>query len=371
MVVGGGSVAEIDLPGYRVTVATGALDRVGSIVSSVAPAHRYALISDRTVAPLYAARVAHSFGDAAGRVSQHTVEPGERHKTRESWARLTDELLANGAGRDTTILALGGGVVGDLAGFVAATYMRGVPVVQIPTTLLAMVDASIGGKTGVDTPAGKNLVGAFHQPCAVIADPMVLLTLPSAHLRAGIAEVIKHGVVADENYFDDVVGSMASLIDPSGPDRDVTHRTVARSIAIKAAIVAEDEFEGGRRRVLNFGHTLGHAIEMLSGFALLHGEAVAIGMVLEARLAERLAIAEQGTAERVRSAVRSAGLGDARPSTMSAAAILDATRSDKKARHGSVEYALPTRIGEMAGEAAGWSIPVADADVLAVLEHDS
>jgi 3-dehydroquinate synthase len=369
-VVGGtGSVAEIDLPRYRVTVASGALDRVGSIVSSVAPAHRYALISDRTVAPLYAVRVAHSFGDAEARVSQHTVESGERHKTRESWARLTDELLATGAGRDTTVLALGGGVVGDLAGFVAATYMRGVPVVQIPTTLLAMVDASIGGKTGVDTPSGKNLVGSFHQPCAVIADPGVLLTLSSAHLRAGIAEVIKHGVVADENYFDDVVGSMTSLVDPVAADRDAMHRIVARSIAIKAAIVTEDELEGGRRRVLNFGHTLGHAIETLSGFSLLHGEAVAVGMVLEARLAERLAIAEPGTAERIRSAVRSAGLGDTRPSTMTPAAILDATRSDKKARHGSVEYALPARIGAMAGEADGWSIPVADAEVLAVLDR--
>ena len=360
-------VAEIDLPGYRVTVANGALDRVGTIVSSVAPAYRYALVSDRTVAPIYASRVTASFGEAAPRVSLHTIEAGERRKTRESWARLTDELLASGAGRDTTILALGGGVVGDLAGFVAATYMRGVPVVQIPTTLLAMVDASVGGKTGVDTPAGKNLVGAFHRPAAVIVDLTTILTLPSQHLRAGIAEVIKHGVVSDEAYFDDTVRRLSSLTDPARGTEDSMRVTVARSIAIKANVVADDEREHGRRKILNFGHTLGHAIETVSGFSLLHGEAVAIGMVLETAMAERLGVAVPGTADKVKGAVRAAGLPDALPVGLDRADILAATRGDKKARRGSVEYSLPTRIGAMAGATSGWGIPVADAEVLAVL----
>jgi 3-dehydroquinate synthase len=360
-------VAEIELPGYRVTVANGALDRVGAIVSSVAPAYRYALVSDRTVAPLYAARVSASFGEAAPRVSLHTIETGERHKTRESWARLTDELLASGAGRDTTILALGGGVVGDLAGFVAATYMRGVPVVQIPTTLLAMVDASVGGKTGVDTPAGKNLVGVFHRPAAVIADLLAIMTLSSRQLRAGIAEVIKHGVVSDENYFDEIVRSLPALAEPARAGDDAMLTTVARSIAIKAAVVAADEREQGQRKILNFGHTLGHAIETVSGFTLLHGEAVAVGMVLEATMAERLSIAAPGTAERVRGAVRAAGLPDAIPGGLGRDEILAATRGDKKARRGSVEYALPAKVGMMAGATSGWGIPVPDAEVLAVL----
>ena len=360
-------VAEIDLPGYRVTVANGALDRVGTIVASVAPAYRYALVSDRTVAPLYASRVTASFGDAAPRVSLHTIEAGERQKTRESWARLTDELLASGAGRDTTVLALGGGVVGDLAGFVAATYMRGIAYVQVPTTLLAMVDASVGGKTGVDTPAGKNLVGAFHRPAAVIVDLTAIQTLPSQHLRAGIAEVIKHGVVSDENYFDQTVRSLPSLADPARAADDAMQIAVARSIAIKASVVADDEREHGRRKILNFGHTLGHAIEAVSGFTLLHGEAVALGMVLEATIAERLSIAAPGTSKRIRDAVRAAGLPDTPPKHLGSDEILAATRGDKKARRGTVEYALPARVGTMAGATSGWGIPVDDAEVLAVL----
>jgi 3-dehydroquinate synthase len=362
-----GRVAEIDLPGYRVTVANGALDRVGTIASSVAPAYRYAVVSDRTVAPLYASRVTASFGEAAPRVSLHTIEAGERHKTRESWARLTDELLISGAGRDTTVLALGGGVVGDLAGFVAATYMRGIPVLQLPTTLLAMVDASVGGKTGVDTPAGKNLVGAFHRPAAVIVDLMALLTLSSEHLRAGIAEVIKHGAVFDAEYFEDVVRALPSLADPARAADDAMRVAVARSIGIKAKVVAADELEHGRRKILNFGHTLGHAIEAVSGFTLLHGEAIAIGMVLEATIAERLTVAAPGTAKAIKDAVRAAGLPYAMPPGLDKDEILAATRGDKKARRGSVEYALPTRVGAMAGATSGWGIPVGDTEVLGAL----
>ena len=362
-----GRVAEIELPGYRVTIANGALDRVGAIVGRAAPAHRYALITDSTVGPLHGERVRASFGESGGRVTTHSIEAGERHKTRETWARLTDELLDSGAGRDTTILALGGGVVGDLAGFVGATFMRGVPVVQIPTTLLAMVDASVGGKTGVDTPAGKNLVGAFHPPSAVIADPTTLLTLPSAHLRAGIAEVLKHGIICDEAYFDLAVAGLPALAESSRADDDSMLELIARSVGIKAAVVADDEREAGRRKILNFGHTLGHAIELATRYALLHGEAVAIGMILEATIAERLGVAMQGTTDRIRDAVKRAGLPDALPESIDRSAILAATRADKKSRLGVVEYALPTKVGEMAGEERGWSLPVADSEVVAAL----
>ena len=356
---------EVELPTYRILIARGALSEIGRIAAAETRAHRYAVIADETVAPLYAARVRSSLGEGRSRV--YTIEPGERQKTRETWASLTDALLADGYGRDTALIALGGGVVGDLAGFVAATYMRGVPYIQVPTTLLAMIDASIGGKTGVDTPAGKNLVGAFHQPAAVIADPDVLRTLPQIHLRAGLAEAIKHGVIADAGYFDDVAGAAPAIVAGDRAAAAALERVVVRSVAIKADVVRRDEREGGVRKTLNFGHTLGHAIELGSGFRLLHGEAVAVGMVLEARVAERVGVAEPGTSDRVRAAVERSGLPASRPNDQSPNAILAATRGDKKARQGVVEYALPSRIGAMAGADSGYGVAVSDEVVLEVL----
>ena len=348
---------DIALPMYRVTVEPGGLDRIGEIVRETAPAYRYAIVTDSNVGPRYAKRVSARFGTAETAV--FTVLAGESHKTRDTWAWLTDEMLAAGLGRDTTVIALGGGVIGDLAGFVAATFMRGVPYVQVPTTLLAMVDASVGGKTGVDTSAGKNLVGAFHQPAAVVADTNVLSTLPLDHLRAGMAEAIKHGVIADASYFESASAAAAAVqsVDVSG---SVLLDLVARSVEIKADVVARDEREGGVRKTLNFGHTIGHAVELCSGYSLLHGYAVAIGMVYEAAIAERLGIAETGTASGVLSAVRAAGLPHARPSTVSVDDILAATRGDKKARGGHPEYALPRRIGQMAAAERAWAIPVSD-----------
>ncbi len=360
----------VALPGYEVTIAAGALEHAGDIIVRAAPAHHYAIVSDPNVAPLYVERVRAAVAAAAPgtAMSLLLVPAGEAHKTRELWAHLTDELLATGAGRDTTILALGGGVVGDLAGFVAATYMRGIPVVQLPTTLLAMVDASVGGKTGVDTPAGKNLVGAFHPPAAVIADPDTLATLPIRELRAGTAEIIKHGVVADARYFDEVIAFLPRLTADDTAIPPAIAAIITRSVEIKAAVVAADEREHGRRKILNFGHTLGHAIEMVSGYSLLHGEAVAIGMSLESEIAERVGAAERGTAGRVRAAIAAAGLPTVAPLGMDPADVLAATRSDKKARGGRVEYALPSAIGTMVGADRGWGIAVADDIVLGVLE---
>jgi 3-dehydroquinate synthase len=289
---------------------------------------------------------------------------GEAHKTRDTWAHLTDEMLAAGCGRDTTVVALGGGVVGDLAGFVAATFMRGVPVVQCPTSLLAMIDASVGGKTGVDTTAGKNLVGAFHAPAVVLADVDMIATLPVEHRRAGLAEAIKHGVIADAAHFEELDASLSALL---AGDSDATLDAVARSVEIKSSVVKADEREHGLRKTLNFGHTIGHAIEQASGYALLHGECVAIGMVLEARLAEHLGVAERGTAERLERILERAKLPVARPASISAETVLAATRLDKKSRGGSVEYALPSRIGAMANAGSCWSVAVDDAAVLQVL----
>jgi 3-dehydroquinate synthase len=348
----------VALPTYEVIVEPGALGAVEALIAPFAAKRRVAVVTDEHVDQLHARRVAARLGDA--RVI--AVPAGESAKTRETWARVSDELLDAGFGRDSLIVAVGGGVVGDLAGFVAATYMRGIPFVQVPTTLLAMIDASVGGKTGVDTPAGKNLVGAFHQPALVIADPNVLATLPANHFRAGLAEALKHGVIADAAYFERIAAAREST---ARDERSLT-TLVAESVRIKASVVARDERESGLRKVLNFGHTIGHAIESVSNYKLLHGEAVAIGMALEGELAERIGVAAPGTADAIRRALDSIGLPSGFPA-LDRGAVLAATRSDKKARAGRVEYALPSKVGSMAGESSGWSIPVDDDAVNEVL----
>jgi 3-dehydroquinate synthase len=344
----------VTLP-YPVTIANGALETVAKTVDEVGPSHRIAIVSDDVVGPLYAARVAEPTGNRAHIL---TVPAGEENKTRQTWARLTDELLEAGFGRDTIVVALGGGVVGDVAGFVAATFMRGVPVIQVPTSLLAMVDASVGGKTGVDTRHGKNLVGAFHNPAAVIVDPLVLATLPERHTRAGFAEIIKHGVIADAAYFHDATQF-------AGEKRDIAALSdlIRRSIAIKANIVSRDEREAGVRKTLNFGHTIGHAVEAACNYELLHGECVAIGMIIEARIAERLGVATKGTADGIQEACALAELPTSLPSA-GPADIVRFMKADKKSRGGNVEFALPAKIGAMAGAERGWGIPVDEAVVL-------
>jgi 3-dehydroquinate synthase len=342
-------------------IEPGLIDGLGARASRAAPAYRYAIITDSNVAPIYAGRVAAQFE----RAEVFVIPAGEQHKTREIWARVTDEMLGRGLGRDSAVIALGGGVVGDLAGFVAATYMRGVPVVQVPTTLVAMIDASIGGKTGVDAPAGKNLVGAFHEPAAVLIDPTVLGTLPARELRAGLAEAIKHGVIADAGYFDRTVDALPQLLSAGGATCDAMRSLIEGSVAIKQAVVAQDQREHGLRKILNFGHTLGHAAEALSGYALLHGEAVAIGMAVESWLAESLGVAEPGTADRVRMALSRATLPERVPSALAPERLIALTKSDKKARRDRVEYALPRAIGHMAGAETDWGVAVADADALA------
>jgi 3-dehydroquinate synthase len=354
-----------------VWVGGGALDALGAAARAAAPAHRFALVTDDAVAPLHAGRALAALAPhAPAEPLLVTVPPGEAHKTRETWAAVTDRLLDAGCGRDTTVVALGGGVVGDLAGFVAATFLRGVPVVQVPTTLLAMVDASVGGKTGVDTRHGKNLVGAFHPPAAVLLDPALLATLPAPDLAAGAAEALKHGAIADAAYFAEVAALLPALARggaaAAGDER--LRSLVQQSVRIKAAVVAEDPRERGRRKTLNFGHTVGHAVESAGGYALRHGEAVAVGMVAEALLAERLGVAEGGTAERLRAACAAGGLPTALPDGLAPDTVLAATRGDKKARAGRVAYALPTRVGAMADAGGHWAIAADDADVLAVLE---
>ena len=374
----------IDVLGYQVLIGDGMLDVLGEVCRRVGPSHRYAIISDDEVAKHWLAPATMAISRAIPRavLSTATIPPGESSKTREQWTRLTDWLLAEGAGRDTTVIALGGGVVGDLAGFVAATYLRGVPVVQVPTSLLAMVDASIGGKTGVDTPRGKNLVGSFHQPAAVVADPATLSTLPAAHLRAGIAEVVKHGAITDATQFRLAASWGATVhralqresgvqegIDwAGGPTLDV----ITQSVATKAAVVNADPLERGRRQILNAGHTVAHALEREMDFALLHGEAVAIGLVVEAGLGEAAGITAVGTAHALRSALGGAGLPTRVPAGIDPVRLIDAMRSDKKSRAGSLAFALLAAIGQPAGnDDAGWSIHLEEATVRQVLSSPS
>lgn len=349
----------MNLP-YPVTIANGALETVAKTVDALGAAHRVAIITDDVVGPLYAARVAEFIGHRANILP---MPAGEENKTRQTWARLTDEMLEAGFGRDTIVVALGGGVVGDVAGFVAATFMRGVPVIQVPTSLLAMVDSSVGGKTGVDTRYGKNLVGAFYNPAAVIIDPLVLGTLPEKQTRAGFAEIIKHGVIADARYFE----SATRFLEDRGSANVASLEELIRgSVAIKSGVVARDERESGLRKILNFGHTIGHAVEAACNYELLHGECVAIGMILEARIAERIGVATKGTADGIQETCRIADLPIALPST-GATDVARFMRADKKSRAGRVEFALPARIGLMAGADRGWAIPVEDDVVLEVL----
>lgn len=342
---------EITAGPARVCVSAGLLDRLADVVT--VRAHRCVIITDTNVGPLYAARAMAALGALDPAVL--SMLAGEQYKTRETWASLTDEMLAAGFSRDSLVVALGGGVVGDVAGFVAATYMRGVPCVQVPTSLVAMIDASIGGKTGVDVPAGKNLVGAFHHPAVVAADPSLLATLPQREFISGLAEAIKHGVIADAAYFGDVVSYARAHNGGASREPSETAALVERSILIKANVVADDPLESGKRKILNFGHTLGHALEAASGYTMLHGEAVAVGMALEARLGERLGVTAPGTADAIVDALRAARL----PVTAEFEVddIIARTHGDKKKSGGRVQYSLPAAIGRF----EAWSTPVEDA----------
>jgi len=319
------------------------------------PAHRYAVIADHHVAELHGARLMNVLKDGGLEAQLLPFPSGEWNKTRDQWSLLSDAMLAAGMGRDAAVIAFGGGVAGDLAGFVAATYLRGIPFVQIPTTLLAMIDASVGGKTGLDVPAGKNLVGAFHQPRLVLADVDLLATLPRAHIAAGMAEAIKHGIIRDRGYL--------ATLDDAAPclarDLDRLDAVVMGSVAIKASVVSADEREAGVRAILNYGHTVGHAVEALSGFDLLHGEAVAIGMVVEARLAELSGVASPGLLSRVSDLLARYALPVALPESLGSDALLELMQRDKKVRAAQLRLALPCEPGLMAQSGDGaWTVEV-------------
>lgn len=295
------------------------------------------VVSNETVAPLYLEEVESCL---KGRVVESINLPdGEAFKTVDSLVIVLDKLAAMGANRDTTVIALGGGVVGDIAGFAAASYMRGVAFIQVPTTLLAQVDSSVGGKTGVNHPQGKNLIGAFHQPKVVLIDTDTLNTLPERELKAGLAEVIKHGAIADAEFFTWLEDNMVALL---ARDADALAHAVQRSCEIKAAVVADDEREAGRRAILNFGHTFGHAIERSQGYGdWLHGEAVAAGMVMAGDFGGMQA----GELERLRNLVAAAGLPTSPPAPVGQA-LRDAMNMDKKVRQKQLRFVLLDGLGK-------------------------
>lgn len=326
--------------GYDVLVRAGSLDGLGARLAARGLDGPVALVADSNVAPLYGEQALASLKEAGYTAHLLTIPAGEASKTLETVAGLWRGFLSAGLDRRSTVTALGGGVTGDLAGFAAATFLRGVAWVGVPTSLLAMVDSSLGGKTGFDLPEGKNLVGAFHPPRLVLADPAVLSTLPEAELRSGLAEVVKHGVIADPGLFD-LCAAGFGAVQARLPE------IVCRAMAVKVKIIEEDPFEGGRRAALNLGHTVGHAVEAASGYRLRHGEAIAVGMVAEARLAERLGLAETGLAETLAAALTGLGLPVSIPANLSRADLVRLMGVDKKKAAGAVRFALPVRIGEV------------------------
>ena len=295
------------------------------------------VVSNTTVAPLYLERLLPNLGSRD--VSSIILPDGEAHKTVDSMQTILDELALSGASRDTTVVALGGGVVGDISGFAAACYMRGVSFIQVPTTLLAQVDSSVGGKTGVNHERGKNLIGAFHQPQVVMIDTETLITLPQRELRAGLAEVIKYGAIYDLQFLAWLEDNMQALLDK---DREALVHAIKRSCELKAAVVAEDERESGRRAILNFGHTFGHAIEHCQGYGeMLHGEAVAAGMVMAAELSG----IDASEITRLRNLIERTGLPVA-PPPIASDELLAAMGRDKKVKHKEMHFVLLRKLGE-------------------------
>lgn len=345
--------------GYDVIVHPGALHDLAAHVTAAAPAAAYAVITPDALADGIAARVLGVLHAAGLSAALLTFPDGEAHKTRETWAALTDRMLELRFGRDSCIIALGGGVTGDIAGFVAATYMRGVPFVQMPTTLLAMIDASVGGKTAVDTPAGKNLVGAFHSPRTVIIDPGVLRTLPDTELRSGLAEAVKHGAILDAGHFAWITDHVDDLL---SREAGALEHLITRSVELKAGVVSEDPHETGVRAILNFGHTVGHGLERASGYGLAHGFAVAAGMCIEAALGEAAGVTRAGTSEALAQLLGRLGLPTHRRADTDE--LVHAMRIDKKARRGLPRFVLLREVGTCARDDRGaWTHEV-DENVL-------
>ncbi len=329
---------------YDVVVEAGALARLGEIVRATAPARRCALVADANVVGLHAAAARAALEAAGYDVLLVKLPTGESHKTLDTVRCVYDALLDARLDRRSPVIALGGGVTGDTAGFVAATYLRGVPFVQCPTTLLAMVDSSVGGKVGVNVPQGKNLIGSFHQPVVVVADPLALSTLPLREVCCGLAECVKHAIIGDETLFTFIEENADAIL---RVDARVVTALVRRNVEIKAAVVAADERESGVRAHLNLGHTFGHAIEATTGFGpIQHGEGVALGLIAATTAAANLGICDSTLPRRVSELLARLGL-PVRAILGDEDSLYAAMRLDKKARDERIRFVLPAKIGEV------------------------
>lgn len=327
-------------PDYTVHVGSGILRDLADRLITAGLQQPLVLVSDSNVARYYAAAILDTLSSIFGEIKHISFPAGENNKSLDTLTNIWDQLLQNQMDRHGTIIALGGGVANDMVGFAASTFMRGVPWVTLPTSLLAMVDASIGGKTGINLPSGKNLIGAFHPPKLVLADIDTLSTLPQEEVISGMAEVVKHAIIDDPALFD----QCCSGIPKSGGEWSII---VKKAIAVKINIIQQDPYEHGRRAALNLGHTIGHALEKLSNYSIRHGEAVAIGTVAEARLAERIGLATTGLAEKIATVLTTIGLPIAIPEDMDRHQILKIMQYDKKRKGKELLFALPATIGDV------------------------
>jgi len=326
---------------YTISVGPGLLSRAGSWLRQICPSPKAAVVTDSNVGPLHGQTLSESLASAGFETTLAVIPAGECNKNLAHVLPVYDALLAAKMERNTPLLALGGGVVGDMAGFVAATILRGVPLVQIPTSLLAMVDASIGGKTGVDHALGKNLIGAFHQPIAVLIDPQTLRSLPPREFGSGLAECVKHELIRDAAGFAALERQMDHV---KALEMDAVAELIAHNVAIKARVVEADPLEKGERAHLNFGHTFGHAIESVSGYSYSHGEAISLGMTAAAYVSCKLGLIDQTSRRRILALLDRAGL----PTTglkLDVQQVLDAMHFDKKVRHGRIRLVLLARMG--------------------------
>lgn len=346
------SVITVPLPdrSYDVVIAPGGLDSLGTWLTGDSPntpqlGKKMLLVSNPTVFEIYGERAIAALTQAGFDIAQCILPDGEQYKHLDSIQKIYDAALGHRLERSSTLVSLGGGVIGDMTGFAAATWLRGIHFVQIPTTLLSMVDASIGGKTGVNHPRGKNLIGAFHQPRLVLLDSEVLSTLPAREFRAGMAEVIKYGVIWDADLFGQLE-SAPDLSSHGAVSAELLHTILMRSCQAKADVVAQDERESGLRAILNYGHTIGHAVESLTGYtSVIHGEAVAIGMVAAGQIAVELGLWDADSQKRQTQLIQQTGLPTQIPASLDPEAIVDVLQNDKKVKAGKVRFVLPTAIG--------------------------
>ncbi len=335
---------ELEQRSYDICIGHNSLTGLAAHLKTLPVGRKGAIITNPEINKLYGESLSRHLTKEGYKVTTIELPAGERHKTLKSVSRIYDVLAEEKFERSSFIIALGGGVVGDIAGFAAATYLRGIPYIQAPTSLVAQVDSSVGGKTGVDHPLGKNLIGAFYQPLLVWIDVDVLKTLPGRELIAGMGEVVKYGVIADEQFFQFIQGHFKDIL---LLDKDTLIQTVARSCEIKAMIVSSDEREGGLRAILNFGHTMGHAVETITGYRKYrHGEAVAMGMVFAAKLAVHMGLCEDHVAKRIERLCRAIGLKTKLP-LVQIPVLMDILRRDKKVSNEKVRFVLPVRLGEV------------------------